>query len=356
MGAEGQKGMHDRRKEEKSGNQTRAPIPGSFSASDLPIDDEGRIYHLQVKPEQIAADILLVGDPGRAEFVGSEFLSDIELEHEHRGLVTVTGLSEITGQPATIISPFRTTVSTSGMGTPSLEIVASELVALNEIDFASRTRKQEFPRLHIIRVGTSGALQSATQLGTLIITAYAIGFDNTGLYYEAPYADEHCWRLERELYDLVEKKMDAGSRFLGKIHPYVARTEPVVVEALLKASEILGASAKMGLTASLSGFFAPQGRDICRVKPSLPDLDQILGDYDPGLDDLRVENMEMEASFLLHFLGGLGYWAGAFCPTIANRRDDTFDVNYLDAVRGAIQVALMALADLRSRDPDARMR
>ena len=97
----------------------------------LPIDDDGRIYHIQAKPGQIAPDILLVGDPGRAEFIGSRFLRDLEFEHEHRGLVTITGTSEITGEQATIISPVRTTVATSGIGTPSLEIVVSELVALN---------------------------------------------------------------------------------------------------------------------------------------------------------------------------------------------------------------------------------
>jgi len=331
---------------------TKGNIP--FTPSDLPVDDEGRIYHIEVKPEQIAPDIILVGDPGRAEFIGSEFLRDIELEHEHRGLVTVTGTSEITGQQATIISPLRTTVSTSGIGTPSLEIVVGELAALNEIDFETRTRKAEYPRLHVIRVGTSGGLQPATQLGTPIITSYAIGLDNSGLYYEAPYADENCWRLEQELYGLVERSMRVDSRFLGKINPYVARAAPELVEALAKASETLGVAVKLGLTASAPGFFAPQGRDISRVGPSLPEVDQILADYDPGLDGQRVENMEMEASFLIHFMGGLGNWAGAICPAIANRRQDTFDHNYQEGVRNATRVALLALADLRSRFPDER--
>lgn len=326
-----------------------------FTASDLPIDDEGRIYHLQIKPDEIAPDILLVGDPGRAEFIGSEILRDLELEHEHRGFVTVTGISEITGERATIISPLRTTVATSGIGTPSLEIIISELVALNEIDFASRCRKAEFPRLHVIRVGTSGALQSTTKLGTPIITSYAIGFDNSGLYYEAPYPDEVCWRVEQELYAMVERTMRPDSRFLGRIHPYVARAAPALVDALWKASEALDVVSKLGLTASAPGFFSPQGRDISRVKPSVPDIDQILAEYDPGIDGLRVENMEMEASFLIHFLSGLGHWAGAICPAIANRRMDTFDYEYLDAVRNAVNVALLALADLRNRFSDDRM-
>ncbi len=329
--------------------------PQPFTASDLPIDDEGRIYHIQVKPGQIAPDILLVGDPGRAEFIGSKFLRDLECEHEHRGLVTITGTSILTGDQATIISPVKTTVSTSGIGTASLEIVVQELIALNEIDFQTRTRKSYYPRLHILRVGTSGGLQASTPLGTPIITSYAVGMDNTGLYYEAPCPDEICKRLEGELNHLVTSSMSKDSRFYAKIHPYVSRAEPILVEALVEASEKLGVTTKLGLTVSASGFFAPQGRDIDRVRPSIPELDRIFSRYDPRVNGQRFENMEMEASFLIHYLGGLGYWAGAICPAIANRRKDTFDHHYQEAVKNAIEVALLALATVRGRYPDVSM-
>jgi len=326
-----------------------------YTAADLPIDDQGRIYHLQVKPEQIAPDILLVGDPGRAEFIGANFLRDIELEHEHRGLVTITGISEITGEPATIISPLRTTVTTSGMGTPSLEIVVNELVLLNEIDFPSRTRKSDFPRLHILRVGSSGGLQASTNLGTPIITSYAIGMDNTGLYYETACQDDECNRLERELHQLIRQSMREDSRFFGKIHPYVTCAQPELVTALAEAAEHLGVSTRVGLTVSNPGFFAPQGRDTARLKPSVPDLDDIFSEFDPRLGGQRVENMEMESSFLIHFLSGLGYWVGAICPTIANRRQNTFDPNYQESIRNATKIALLALANLRARYPDTRI-
>ncbi len=326
----------------------RAATP--FTASDLPVDGEGRIYHLQVKPNQIAPDILLVGDPGRAEFIGARFLTDLEFEHEHRGLVTITGTSKLSGEPTTIITPRRTTVTTSGMGTPSLEVVANELVALNEIDFQARTPKASFPRLHIIRVGTSGGLQAATKLGTPIITTYAIGMDNTGLYYEAPYPDETCARLEGELAGVIQQAMRTDSRFYGKLHPYVTRTEPALVQALQQAAARLGVRVRAGLTVSNPGFSAPQGRDIARVKPSIPELDRLFANFDPGIDGQRVENMEMEASFLLHFFGGLGYWAGAICPAIANRRQDTFDPDYQQAITNAINIALLALANLRGED------
>jgi len=326
-----------------------------FTASDLPIGDDGSIYHLQVKPGEIAPDILLVGDPGRAEFIGKKFLRDIEFENEHRGLVTITGTSEISGEQATIISPLKTTVATSGIGTPSLEIVVNELVALNEIDFETRTRKSRFPRMHIIRVGTSGGLQAQTKLGTPIITTYAIGLDNAGLFYEAPYPDEVCERIEGEIAEVIRESMNTNSRFYRKIHPYVTRAHPTIVEALLDASTNLGVTTRSGLTVSAPGFSAPQGRDINRVKPSVPELDKIFSEFDPGVNGQRIENMEMEASFLIHFLGGIGYWAGAICPAIANRQQDTIDVHYQDAIKNATRVALLALANIRSRYPDGQI-
>ena len=323
-----------------------------FTASDIPIDDEGRIYHLQIKPGQIARDILLVGDPGRAEYIGSRFLREIECEHDNRGLVTVTGTAEISGEPATIISPTSTTVTTSGIGPPSLEIVVNELVILNEIDFETRRRKTHYPRLNVIRIGTSGGLQAPTRLGTPIITTYAIGLDNAGVFYDVPYPNEVCERLEGDLREALNVNLSPKSRFFGKIHPYVARANPAIVGALLEAAQSLDVEVKAGLTVSAPGFFAPQGRDISRLKPTIPDLDQLFSEFDPQVDGQCIENMEMEASFLLHFLGGLGYWAGAICPAIANRREDTFDVHYQEAVDNAVRIALLAIAKIRNRYPD----
>ncbi|GAB6112452.1 nucleoside phosphorylase [Desulfomicrobium salsuginis] len=340
-------------------NETPEPGPtslrptGPFSEADLPIDADGCIYHLQLKPEQLAPDILLVGDPGRAEFIGSYLLREVEIAREHRGLITVTGTAEITGARTTVISPLRTTVATSGMGTPSLEIVLNELVALHEIDFATRRRKDSFPTLNVIRVGTSGALQASTKLGTPIVTSYAVGMDNTGLFYEAPCPDDTCARLERELTAAVREAMPEGSRFRGHVRPYVSRAEPAVCEALAQAATSLGLPARRGLTVSNSGFFAPQGRDVSRLRPSVPELDRLFSDFDPRLGGQRMENMEMETSFLCHFLGALGHRAGAICPALANRRTQTFDHDYLDAVENATRIALLALANLRASCPGA---
>jgi uridine phosphorylase len=318
-----------------------------FTAADLPLDDRGRIYHLQVKPENLAQDILIVGDPGRAEMIGNTFLTDIEIDHEHRGLRTVTGKAKLAGTQHIDFPPLRTTVTTSGMGTPSLEIILQELVALNEIDFETRLPKAGYPELHIIRVGTSGALQKTTPLGTSIITSYAIGMEYTGQLYEVPCPDDNCARIEKELYELLLDSMPKDSRFYGKIHPYVTRANPMLVDAMQQAASLLGVPSKVGLTVSCDGFFAAQGRDVSRLKPSISDLDQLLSQFNPGLGGQMIENMEMEASFLNHFMNGLGYPGASVCNAIANRQANTFDSNYQESIKNTINIALLALSSAR---------
>jgi uridine phosphorylase len=319
----------------------------SITAADLPIDQEGRIYHLQARPDQVAENILIVGDPGRAKMIGRSFFKDIEVDHEHRGLVTITGQTDFSKIISEDLSPIRTTVTTSGMGTPSLEIILQEIVALNEINLEKRTEKKDFPIPHIIRVGTSGGLQSETKLGTPVITSYSIGLDNTGLFYEAPYADTHCQRLEKEIHEMLKNKMDPNSRFYGKIYPYVSRADSRMITALKKAADMIDVSIKVGLTVSCGGFFAPQGRHVTRIPPSILNIDQILTDYDPNLDGQKIENMEMESSFLNHLFGGLGYPSGAICIAIANRKNNTFDDQYQTSIANAIKIALLALAITR---------
>jgi uridine phosphorylase len=309
-----------------------------YTASDLPIDKDGRIYHLQITPEQLATDIIIVGDPGRAESIGKNFLSKQEYTVSHRGLSTTTGIATDTNR--------RTTITTSGMGTPSLEIVLQELFALNEIDFQSRVRKKNFPTLRIIRVGTSGALQSETKLGTPIITSYTIGMDNSGLYYNAGYLERTTKLLEEEVTTTVHSAIHPDSRFAGKVFPYVSKVSPLLVTALENSAQELGITTKTGITISNSGFFAAQGRDIARIPLTLENIDQLFADWSPSIVDLKAENMEMEASMLTYLSCANGYIAGAICPAIAHRKEDTFDHNYQESVDNATRVAFQALAHL----------
>jgi uridine phosphorylase len=232
------------------------------------------------------------------------------------------------------------------MGTPSLEIVLQEIFALNEINLTAKSRKSEYSGLNLIRVGTSGSLQANIALGTSIISSYAIGMDNTGLFYEAALPDEYCYRLEKKVKEAIAINTPLSSRFFGRISPYASKASPEVIQALIDAADNLGIDYRVGITVSNSGFFANQGRDIARIVPTIKDLDTIFATLDSGIPNNRFENMEMEASFLLHFAGGCGYRAGVICPTIANRHENTFADNYLDFIKEATEVALLALSKL----------
>ncbi len=330
---------------ERTPRDPESGAPGPFSPSDLPINADGRTYHLCVRQDEVAPDILLVGDPGRAALIGETLLDSVEMARQHRGLRTVTGTYR-----GSCGKPLRVTVATSGMGTPSLEIVVQELVALHEVDLATGRRRASWPTLNVIRVGTSGGIQPTTPLGTPIVTSYSIGLDNTGLFYEAAVPDEICARLEPRVRTLVIGAMRPGSRFAGCIRPYVSRAHAAVVVALTSGAATLGVEVKTGLTASNSGFFAGQGRDVARVPSSVADTEALLGGFDPDVDGQRVENMEMEASFLLHFLGALGHRGGAICPVIANRLEGRFLKDYQGAVTEAARTALEALRLLRRGD------
>jgi len=310
---------------------------GPFTASDLPINADGRIYHLDLLPEEISNDILIVGDPDRVSLIADEFLSKIENERFHRGLRSITGFVKETNQRISII--------TSGMGTPSLEIVLNEIVALNEIDFKTRKRKKTYRNINIIRVGTSGSLQLDTELGTALISKYSVGLDNSGLFVEVP-SDEECKKIEESVNITVNNTISPESRFNNKIFSYAAKANANVVVALENAAKKLNIKHKIGITVSNSGFFSHQGRDIMRLPLTLPDIDEVLSKL--KFNELKIENMEMESSFLLHFMNGLGYRAGAICVAIANRREDTVAKNIEKHIKDATKIALYALNSLRN--------
>ena len=125
--------------------------------------------------------------------------------------------------------------------------------------------------------------------------------DNTGLFYDVPYEDDNEARIETELQELLRTHGNPNSRGPERIFPYVNRVDPEVVGALSAAATELGITTRLGATVTNSGFFASQGRDIARVTPTFPEFDRILAAYDPQLPDQRIENLEMEVSFLIHF-------------------------------------------------------
>jgi len=298
-----------------------------FSAADLPIVD-GKVYHLDIKPDQLAQNVILVGDPDRVPVLAKNCLvGAYVVDANHRGLRTITGKTA-RGLPVSIV--------TSGMGTPSTEIVLNELIFLNEIDLETRTLRESplHKQLNIIRFGTSGGLQASTELGTPIISVYAVGFDNTGLFYDSPANGNDVVRLEVLCENKINEVMaglSSAPRFLHKIYPYAAKASPEIAQALCQAATESRSPFKSGITATNSGFFANQGRDVVGIRLTVPNIDGILSEL--SFEGLKIENMEQEVSFLLYFAEALNqrkqhsgrYRAGAICSTIANRRLDTFD-------------------------------
>lgn len=310
-------------------------LSNRLNEADLVLSDE-QVYHLALRSEQLAPHCLLVGDPERAPFIAAQELSSVEHDILHRGLRSITGNTGA-GQRMSII--------TTGMGTPSTEIVLGELAALNELDLVQRVPRSDWEPLRLIRVGTSGGLQAEkeTPLGTLVISEYAVGLDNTGLFYERKQSeDPFLQELENAVRDAIRAAQSPESFSYGRIFPYASKAHPALVSALTAVCEDQQIPYKRGITVSNSGFFANQGRDIFRVRPAVPDIDQLLAELRFS-NGLRIENMEMESSFIFHFATAMGYAAGAICPAIANRQANSFAGDIQSAVRDAARIATRAL-------------
>lgn len=305
-----------------------------LAVSDLPITGD-RIYHLDITAQNMADKIILVGDPGRAELISQKFFKSVEFEWEHRGLFTATGIAKSTAS--------RVSAVTSGMGTSSEEVVLNELFALHEIDLKYRERKGNEKPLQIIRVGTSGAMQPDTELGSAIITTYAVGLDNTGFAYDLPYPDNFSKELEERVDNALNSSIKSTSRFKNRWRSYVSKASDETVEKLTAACIKLNVPYKLGITVSNAGFFNNQGRWIGRIAPTVPDLDRIIAEIDTGDPNQRIENMEMEASFLHHFGAGNGYLTGTICIALANRHRNTFCADTSTAVANCIDAAILAL-------------
>jgi len=329
----------DKRKEEEEDFD----IP----VSSLPVVD-GRIYHLSICREELADKCIIVGDPERVPKIANKFLAKVTADRSHRGLRTITGITENGGVPLTIV--------TSGMGTPSLEIVLNELIAVHELDLTTRKPlKGEHKPLTIIRVGTSGAVRSGTQLGTAIITKWAIGLDNTGTYYDAP-CDPVTEAIEETVTKAVRAAAAPGSRFGSRLAPYAAAASPEVVDTLIEVAKEEKVLHKVGITASAAGFFANQGRQIRPyLKVTVPNVDSVVGSVDlSGIEgiapkDIKVENLEMESAALYHIGGMAGCRCGTICVTVAQRRTGEFLNNQAECVEAASRVAVDALVALAKK-------
>lgn len=283
-----------------------------FPESELVINSDGSIFHLHLKPEQLADKVILVGDPGRVNLVASHFDSK-ECETTNREFHTITG--QYKGKRITALS--------TGIGCDNIDIVMNELDALSNIDFTTRTEKAEHRALTLVRVGTCGGLQPNTPTGTYIASVKSIGFDGLLNFY-AGRDEASDLQLEAAFKKHVGWNLKMGN-------PYVASADQALIE------RIAGDDMVRGITIACGGFFGPQGRRL-RLPLMDPSLNEKIESFE--YDGMRVNNFEMESSALAGLATLMGHHAMTCCMVIANRRAKKMETDYKGDIDGLITSVL----------------
>ena len=285
-----------------------------ISPTDLIINPDGTIYHLNLHPENIADTIITVGDPDRVKFV-SQYFDSIEFQVSKREFVTHTGY--LNGKRLSVIS--------SGIGTDNVEILMNELDALVNIDFKTFEVKQEHKTLNIIRLGTSGSLQKTIPVDSFVVSEWGVGFDALGLFYHS--------QSSQTIYDL---RRDLGLEFT----PYCNQAGLDLFKLFMEnAPENWFA----GMTVTCPGFYAPQGR-ILRYSPKINGLLQKMSGY--YRDGNILTNLEMETAG--YYLMGkvLGHEVLSISAILANRMTNEFSQQADKQVDSLIKIALEKLTGL----------
>ena len=282
--------------------------------SELILNADGSIYHLDLKPGEIAHTIILVGDPQRVDRVSKHF-DHIELKREHREFCTHTGT--LRGRRLSVIS--------TGIGTDNIDIVFNELDALVNIDLDSRTIKDRHTTLRFIRVGTSGGLQPEVAVDSLLASHTAIGFDNLPHFYRSEEL------MDREFIDAFVAHTNWDAK---RSEPYVLHADPDLLE--LFAAKGLTA----GCTTTNVGFYGPQGR-VLRLGLKQDDLNEKIASF--SYNGKRITNLEMETSGIYAMAELLGHQALSLNAILANRPNGTFSVKAGETVDRLIQLTLETL-------------
>lgn len=282
--------------------------------SELIINNRGAVYHLDLRPEELADTVILVGDPERVKKV-SKYFDNIEFQLQHREFITHTGY----------IGNQRISVMSTGIGPDNIDIAINELDALANIDLKSRTIKSTIKKLNIIRFGTSGALQLDIPVDSLVASTHGLGFDNLMNYYD---------------YEKSEDDNNLIASFLQQTQMDTSITMPYV----FKGSELLinkfGDDFFKGITVTAPGFYGPQGREL-RLKSRSRALIDRLTDF--AYDGSRIANFEMESSAIF----GLGKLLGHECLSInvvvANRVVQQYSKDSNAAVEKMIEKAIAVI-------------
>ena len=287
-----------------------------IESSELIINEDGSIFHLHLLPEQLADIVILVGDPGRVEMVASYF-TNIECRVESREFRTVTG--KYKGRRMSVIS--------TGIGTDNIDVVMTELDALANIDFTTRTVKPEHRTLTVLRLGTSGALQPDIEIGAPVFARTSVGFDGLLNYYAG----------RNDVCDLeIEKAFVEHTDWNPQL------PAPYFIDASTELWEHFRDYTTEGITIAAPGFYGPQGRWV-RCQPADPNLNEKIEAF--RYEGRRITNYEMESSALAGLAALMGHKGGTICCIIAQRINKNANTDYKPFVRQMIEMALDRLAE-----------
>lgn len=275
-----------------------------YAPSELIINDDGSVFHLHLKPEQLAQKVILVGDPGRVALVASHFDS-IECDICSREFHTITGSYK--GKRITVLS--------TGIGCDNIDIVINELDALANIDFDNRTQKSDFSQLDLVRIGTCGGLQPHTPVGTFVCSRKSIGFDGLLNYYAG--RNTVCdLSFEEAFTHHMKWNPQKGA-------PYVIDNDADLLVRINQGDMV------EGVTISAGGFFGPQGRKL-RIPLEDPEQNEKIMSFKH--EGHLITNFEMEGSALAGLSTLLGHKAMTVCMVIANRRAKEANTGYKSTI------------------------
>ncbi len=283
-----------------------------FPPSELLIEPNGAVYHLGVKPEQLADKIILVGDPNRVPKVAA-FFDSTECEVSAREFRTITGTYK--GKRISVVG--------TGIGCDNIDIVVNELDALANIDFETRYEKETFRKLEMVRIGTCGGLQEYCPTGTFICSVKSVGFDGLLNFYEG--RNDVC---DLEFEEALKKHLNWSPLLCA---PYTIPADSELVERISQDTMV------HGVTISCGGFFGPQGRRL-RVPLAFPKQNELIESFE--YKGQRITNFEMESSALAGLAALMGHKAVTVCLVIANRLAKEVTIDYNAKMKELIQTVL----------------
>ena len=289
----------------------------AIKESELVLAPNGSLYHIHLTGENLADNVLLVGDPERVNMF-KEIFETVEYESMNRELHALTG--KYHGERFTALS--------TGMGCDNIDIVATELDAAANFDLTTRTVKAEHRSLNLVRIGTSGSIQSNVDCGSRVASRYAIGMDGLLNYYRHPNDG-----FEKEMEQAFAKHMNLDNRV----------ATPYCVKGSERLLGIVGEGMVHGITVTAPGFYGPQGRNI-RLTPSVENLNERLAEF--SWDGTQVTNLEMETSAIYGFARALGHEALTVCLIIANRPKGTFLNDYHQPMKETIAIVMERLSKI----------